>query len=312
MLDAHPHLAAARRALQAHQDPGLQLVELLGLADLLAARAAERHAEILDDLPGPRAHDEDAVGEEQRFLDVVCDEQHRTRRFLPDLEQQRLHVGSCLGVERTERLVHQDHLGPHGQRARDRDALLHAARQRVGIGVLEPREPHRLDQVPDDLAELVGRRVIEMQPVGYVLLDREPRERGVLLEHHSAVAAGPDDLAAVGDYLARRRLVEPGDDPEQGRLAAARWPEDDAELADVLATLGQVLDLDVDVLQCLKRLALRIHEGPRHVADADLAGPVSHGWAPWNGLWRRSRSPRPPRALPPAAATGTVAARGAS
>ena len=42
-----------------------------------------------------------------------------------------------LRVERAERLVHQEELGLHQQAARDADALLHAARELVGIVALE-------------------------------------------------------------------------------------------------------------------------------------------------------------------------------
>jgi hypothetical protein len=44
-----------------------------------------------------------------------------------DLHQRILQVGAGQRIERAERLVHQQHLGLHGQGAGDADALLHAA-----------------------------------------------------------------------------------------------------------------------------------------------------------------------------------------
>ena len=50
-----------------------------------------------------------------------------------------------LRVERAERLVHQQDARPVGERARDRDALLHAAGQLLGIEILVARQMHHLD-----------------------------------------------------------------------------------------------------------------------------------------------------------------------
>ena len=61
------------------------------------------------------------------------------RCVLPDAEQQLLHQLAGLVVERAERLVHQQHARVVGQRARQRDALLHAARQLLRVVVLEAR-----------------------------------------------------------------------------------------------------------------------------------------------------------------------------
>ena len=52
-------------------------------------------------------------------------------RVVPQLQQLFLHPAARQRVERRERLVHQQDLRLHRHRARDRDALLHAARQRV-------------------------------------------------------------------------------------------------------------------------------------------------------------------------------------
>ena len=53
------------------------------------------------------------------------------------LQQLFLHHLARHRVERGERLVHQQDFGVGGEQARDRDALLHAARQLGRIVVLE-------------------------------------------------------------------------------------------------------------------------------------------------------------------------------
>jgi hypothetical protein len=72
----------------------------------------------------------------------VGDEQHRLALRLPDAEQQFLHQLARLVVERAEGLVHQQHARVVGQRAGDRHALLHAARQLLGKVVLEAAQAH--------------------------------------------------------------------------------------------------------------------------------------------------------------------------
>ena len=54
-----------------------------------------------------------------------------------------------LGVERTERLVEQQHLRVDGQRARQRHALALAAGQLVGVAGLKTGEPDDLQEVVD-------------------------------------------------------------------------------------------------------------------------------------------------------------------
>ena len=51
-----------------------------------------------------------------------------------------LHLLAQLQVERAERLVEQQHLGPVDQRARQRDALALAARQLARAGARRSRE----------------------------------------------------------------------------------------------------------------------------------------------------------------------------
>ena len=91
-------------------------------------------------------HEHDAVGEEDRLHYVMGDEQHGRVRLLDDADHQLLHLPLGLGVERAERLVHEENRGPIRQRARDGDPLLHAAGKLVRIGVLELSQLHELNK----------------------------------------------------------------------------------------------------------------------------------------------------------------------
>ena len=61
-------------------------------------------------------------------------------------------------VERAERLVHQQHVGVLGERAGERDALAHAARELVRPLLGEVAEVHHLEQLVGARAALVARR----------------------------------------------------------------------------------------------------------------------------------------------------------
>ena len=87
----------------------------------------------------------DAVSQDERLLDVMRDEDHRLARFAPDPDDLLAHALSRVGIERGERLVHQDDLRFDRKRPGDGDALELAARQPCAPladrGVEAPREP---------------------------------------------------------------------------------------------------------------------------------------------------------------------------
>ncbi|MNG04631.1 hypothetical protein D3C84_877770 [compost metagenome] len=67
----------------------------------------EIQAQVFDDPPGTRTHDQQAVSEEQRFVDVMGDEHHGGADACPDVQQQLLHVQAGQGIEGAKGLVHQ-------------------------------------------------------------------------------------------------------------------------------------------------------------------------------------------------------------
>ena len=95
-----------------------------------------------------------------------------------------------------------------------------------------------------------------------VLRHREPGKERVALEHHAAVGARAIDALAVEQHLAGGRKVEPRDDAQQRRLAAARGAEDGDEV--VLA------HLEVDGQQRLRALPLGAGEDARDALDGKL------------------------------------------
>ena len=151
------------REQRARRDHGLQLVfagvvdHALDIDDVflvarieqqLGAAARTRQVDIDDllDAAGRARHHHDLVRQEHRLVDRMGDEQHRLAVAFPDVEQVVLQPRAGMRIQRAERLVHQQHRGVIGQRARQRDALLHAAGQFLGIEILKTLEADHLDQ----------------------------------------------------------------------------------------------------------------------------------------------------------------------
>ena len=217
------------------------------------------------DATRPGAEHDDPAGHEDGLVDVVGDEHHRLLRLFPDAQQQLLHQHARLVVERAERLVEQQDLGVVGQRAGDRHPLLHAARELLGKMILETAQPDLGDEAVADLVLLRKLHALLAQAETDVLADVEPGEERVALEHHAAVGAGAHDPGAVEPDLAGRRRLEPGDQPQQGGLAAARRAQHRDEVV--------VGDFEPDRQQRLRRRGVALVAGKDlgNVADRKLA-----------------------------------------
>ena len=127
--------------------------------------------------PGTRRHHADAVGQQDRLVDVVGDEQHGGAERLPDVEQELLHGEPGLRVERAERLVHQQRARVHDQDAGDADALAHAARQLRRQGIGERLEPDQLHHVAGLVLVGRARQALHARPERDVVPDGQPREQ---------------------------------------------------------------------------------------------------------------------------------------
>lgn len=108
------------------------------------------------------------------------------------------------------------------------------------IGVAERRKPDEVERVIDALAP-APQNALGLEAQGDVVPDRPPGKQGRILEHDDARRMRAPDARLVLPQPSCLGLVEPGDEPEQGRLAAARGPQQRNELAG--------LDRDADVAQ---------------------------------------------------------------
>jgi hypothetical protein len=145
-------------------------------------------------------HDGDPVAEAQRLVQVVRDEHDRLAEVALQLDHLLLHLHLDQRVERAERLVHQHHLGLGGERPRQTDALLHAARELGGAARSPAAEA---DHVERALGALDARgRVdpLDLEAVGDVVAHAAVRQEPEALEHHGEVAR-----ADVAQLLRARR-----------------------------------------------------------------------------------------------------------
>lgn len=179
------------------------------------------------DPAGMRRQQEDAVADLDRFGDRVGDEQHGEFGFRPELQQLILTGAPRQCIERCERFVHQQNVRLHRHAARNRYPLLHAAGQRVRIGIDDAGKADFLDIGPRPRLGLPARQPARhQQREHYVLQHGLPGQQLVeLLEDHHPVGAGFRYLAARDPHLAFARLHVAADRLQQGRLAATGGTE---------------------------------------------------------------------------------------
>ncbi len=264
--DAVPGLGRFRQQALDHARGGLDIAELgavgraphdaldeIGQPDEVGDEAHARPAVNLHRpalLHDPALiHDRDHVGHGQRLELVVGDIDGGDAEALHQVADLGTGLLAQLGVEVRERLVEQQDRRLAHQRARQRQALLLAARQERRGTVLEARQLHQLERLHHLVTDLLA---VEpplhlAQRERHVLEHVHVRPDGVGLEHHADVAlvgrhhdmllVRKDELV-IDDDLAGGRPLETRETTQCRGLAAPRRPQHGVELA--------VLDLDVD------------------------------------------------------------------
>ena len=150
--------------------------------------------------------------------------------------------------------------GREGERARDRDALLHPARQLPGMVVLEAGQLDELEHLVDALGAAASFPAEHLERQRDVLLHRAPVVEHGRLEDDPVVAVEPGRRAGLPLTVTSPdgRLDDVADDAEQRRLAAARRADQRDELA--------LADVEVDALERGHAASL---EHLREAADGD-------------------------------------------
>ena len=136
-------------------------------------------------------------------------------------------------VEGRERLVHQQQRRAERHRPHEGDALLHPPGQLVRVGVGELGETDLGEKVAGRARRVARGVAVDLEEQAGVAGDGAPGEQGRRLRHEPDTLgeAGCVRAAAVDLDDAGARLVEPADEPQQRRLAAAGGAEDGDDLS---------------------------------------------------------------------------------
>src|ERR1022692_214970 len=164
------------------------VIDLIGRAHLLDAAMIHHH---------------DPVGEFQRFLLIVSDEQAGDVNLVVELSQPAAQLLADFGIERTERLVQQQNTRLDGQGASQGYALALASGELRRVTLREILELDQFQQILDLGADfLFGWPVLagpDSEAEGDVLKNGHVAEQRVVLEDESDLALAD---GAVADVLA--------------------------------------------------------------------------------------------------------------
>ena len=170
------------------REDAVNVIDQVGEAGILAvARPRQRHPEIGADGGRILAQHDDAVGQQHGFFDIVRDHEDRARGHfvaLPKLQQLAAQVLGGEHIERRERLVHEEHLGLHHQRAREAHTLLHASGKLLRIGVFEAVQAHRVQDLHAALGAFGDRHAARLQRRRDIFEHRQPRKQREALKHN--------------------------------------------------------------------------------------------------------------------------------
>src|SRR5580704_17886494 len=217
-----PPSLGARAKPQALIDPPRIGAELVRGLDRQRTGERQQNRKIFGHPRRPRGEDGAMRAEEHGFLDRVGDEDDGLAALAPDSQHFQVHLLARQCVQRAERLVHQDQFGVMDEGARDRGALLHAARQLLRVFVLVAREAHEVEQVARSRARRLHRQADDFSGQQDVVEDGPPFQEQRLLEYHADVARWIERGARVADSNgAAVGLVKACKNLQHGGLAAA-------------------------------------------------------------------------------------------
>ena len=145
-----------------------------------------------------------------------------------------LHAFAKSLVQRTQRLVEQQHRGLDDQRTAKGDALLLSAGELGGIALSEAGELDEVERVGDALDGIRLGDPAHLEAERNILLDGEMREQRVVLKQHPDVAAMDGNVGhprVVHIHIAGGRPDQACDHAKAGGLAAPARTEQGDQIA---------------------------------------------------------------------------------
>src|SRR5262249_41813233 len=132
------------------------------------------------------------------------------------------------------RFIQQEHGWIAHERAGQRHALALTSRKLAGTPVKQAVDPEEAGGPIDLPLDLGPWRTLSSQRKCNVVGDSQVRIKAVALKYHGDATRARRDVIddfVVDQDVAGRLPLETGDDPQEGRLAAARWAEQHQKLA---------------------------------------------------------------------------------
>ena len=196
--------------------------------------------------------DRDPVAELECLIEIVADEQNGLLHALLQGQQLVLELTADQGVERRERLVHQQNVRVGRKGARQADSLLHAARELAAVAIAPLGETYELELLVDDPAARLGRIAPQLEAEADVVSDRSPRQQPELLKHHGNAQAADapqrcriargsdvdDGIAVPHQHLPARDEVQAVGCAQQRRLPRSRQAHENRNLPALDAQRG--------------------------------------------------------------------------
>ncbi len=133
-------------------------------------------------------HHGDPVGNRHRLFLIVCHVYGGDRQPALQVSNLLSHLDAQLRIEVGQRLIEQQHAWLDDDRARQRDALLLAARELSRKLLLVSGKADQREHVADALSDHVVAPSAHTQAVGNVLEHRKVRKKRVILEYEANVA----------------------------------------------------------------------------------------------------------------------------
>ncbi len=145
-----------------------------GVDHLQRPRPGKVDRNVIHNTSGSGREDDNAVGEEDGFLDAVRDEDHSLPAGHPERLQLDLEfvLGHC--IECGKGLIHQQDLRIVHQRTGDADTLLHAAGKLAWILVLKAVQADHMQELCRALLNLPSVGPADIRCHGHILTDCPP------------------------------------------------------------------------------------------------------------------------------------------
>ena len=128
------------------------------------------------------AHDGDAVRHGHGLFLIVCDIDEGDAELSLQALELNLHLLAQLEVQRTQRLIQQQHARVVDQRPCYGDALLLPARQRIRLALFVTIHLHQMQHLCHSLLDFRLGDLSDRRPIGHVVKDSHVREQRIVLE----------------------------------------------------------------------------------------------------------------------------------